>query len=111
MGRGQGGRCGREDSNLHPSRDQDLNLARLPNFATPATSCDRSVRDPAAESGAWMQYTVFDVSTMLPLLEVWRGYRGLASGPAWPAGPCDALRMAPVGTSLGRMVGHRASTL
>ncbi len=22
--------CGREDSNLHPSRDQDLNLARLP---------------------------------------------------------------------------------
>ena len=23
-------RCGREDSNLHPSRDQDLNLARMP---------------------------------------------------------------------------------
>lgn len=25
-----GSSCGREDSNLHPSRDQDLNLARLP---------------------------------------------------------------------------------
>src|ERR1700760_738417 len=33
---GRGGRCGREDLNLHPRRDQDLNLARLPNFATPA---------------------------------------------------------------------------
>jgi hypothetical protein len=39
--------CGREDSNLHPSRDQDLNLARLPVSPRPRVllTCTFTLRD------------------------------------------------------------------
>ncbi len=39
-------KCGREDLNLHPRRDQDLNLARLP--ISPHPQCDVREGTPAA---------------------------------------------------------------
>jgi hypothetical protein len=37
--------CGREDSNLHPFQDQDLNLARLPVSPRPHWNDKRSSSD------------------------------------------------------------------